>query len=338
MLKKKLINILVGLTVFLLVVNLIVENLSKTEQKAAKPVFSVQESENRLFATLNNYGILQEWIKVVKRDYPEQDSLDHYIKVKIPEDLVLPQFIHDFKKAFPDSVNVITEEQEKHGTTLLSVASGDFILLRTLLKYAKNITRPYCSFSFNIVLPEDSKERGIEDLLKNPYPCSVCDVPSFNNLDFRKVLSSNDKELVLILDDNIVDNRFKLSGVTSRQRLKGAVAAIVKNYGAQSYYLIDNNSELVRSSSYDFIKNEFESRGVQLNPMNSLTDFRSKPFDEIHSLIKFYSSSTPSNESVSFLFNYDDYLRLEEFLKQFKKKGHTVTRLSRITALPDSTS
>ncbi|MBU1100716.1 MAG: hypothetical protein KKA84_09960 [Bacteroidetes bacterium] len=337
MLKKKVINILIGFTVFLLLVNLIVENFSHKEPEKAKSGFSVSESENRFFKTLNNYGILQEWIKVVKKNYPEDDSLAHYIVVDIPTGVVLPQFIYDFKKSFPDSVHIITEEQEKHGSTLLSVSSGNIVLLRTVLKYNKNIFRPYCSFSFCVMPPEDREERGIEEFIKNPYPCSLCDVPSFSNLEYKKEFAGNNKEFVLLINDEIKDNRFKLSGENSRQRLKGSVESIARTFGEDSYLLVDDNSEVFKSTSYDFIKNEFARKNIKLNPLSGLKDLRSKSKEEIQSLLKFYSSSASYNESVSLLFNYDDFISLEEFIKQFKRKGHRINSLSNTTVLPDST-
>ena len=324
MLKRKVIGILLGVTVFLLLINSVVEFFTKKEIPVTVPGYSVAEAEEVLFSVTNSFGILPEWISVVNKKFPGQDSLKHSINISIPRDLPIPVIIKDLKDNYPDSLKLITKETKKYGNTLIKLFREETQLLNLNYEYKDELIRPYCSLSFVLMPLETIDEQLMERIIRNNFPFCLSIIPSFANEKEVEKLSGLDKNFVILLNDEIPDNLFKLSTTSSSKRLKGAIEGIINSFGNSHVYFMDDNSDIYKSTSINFIRDEFRRQDVHLFPLSTLVDLSKKDQNEIGSLIKFYCSSSPADTNVNMYMNIEDFLDLEEVIGVYKKKGHVV--------------
>lgn len=324
MMKKKIISVLFGIAIFLLIANLVVETFTKKDVSQALPVYSVSEAENVVFSTINKFGIKPDWIKVVKKDYEDQDSLKHYIRIYIPADLPIPLVISDLKNSYPDSLTITTEETAKHGNTKLELYTSNIQLLQLYFQYKDDIVRPYCSLNFVTEPVEEYDEILWDKITKYPFPFSISFIPSFENSNHIKNLEGLDKNYAVLLNDEIPDNRFKLTGVSSRQRLRGVVESIVDFFGRKSFYLIDDQSAVYNSPSMNFINDEFLTYDVKLLPLSKLVKLTGKESPEVESLLRFYCTSSPADTTIGMYINIEEFFALSDDVKSLRKKGHKI--------------
>lgn len=324
MIKKKLISILLGITVFLLLFNLVVELFTSNKTNKTQNVFSVAQAENILLNTINDFGIPSEWVKIKNKKFSSQDSLHHIIIISLPEDLPLPILIKDLKKNYPDSLLVVSTEVQKHGNSIVQLFADETQLLEVQFSYEKELVRPFCSFSFIMEPLESIDEIMLERIIRHPHAFSLMIIPSFSNEKEIEKLKGLDKNYVVLLNDEIPDNKLILSGVTVRQRLRGAIQSIIKSFGEGNYYLIDDKSSVYNSSSMNFIQEEFSKNKVSLHKLSRLVNLSEKGEEESKSILRFYSSSSPADTCISFRIDIEKYLSLEKFISEYKKKGHRI--------------
>lgn len=324
MLKRKVIGILLGITVFLLLVNSVVEQFTRKEIPPVLPGYSVAEAEEVLFSVINSFGIQPDWIKVVNKKFHGQDSLKHAINISIPRDLPIPVIIKDMRDDYPDSLLLVTKEIKKYGNTSVNLFRGETQLLNLNYEYKDDLVRPYCSLAFVMNPLETLDEEIMNRIIRNNFPFSISFVPSFANETEIQKLAGLDKGYVILLNDDIQDNLFKLTTSSSSKRLKNAVESIINSFGSNRIYFIDDKSDIFRSTSINFIKDEFRKKGITLYPFSTLVNLSEKDQNEIASLIKFYCSSSPADTTINIRMNIDDFLALESEIGVYKKKGHEV--------------
>ena len=217
MIKKRIVNILLGLSVLLLIANLVIEQLNTKEPVTVKPGITILEVEDILYKTLNLYGVLPEWTKIFNKKFNDQDSLKHYFRITIPKDLPQPSFLYDFRKLIPDTLEIVTNELDKHGDSIIKVFNKDQQLLQVQLKYSDEIVRDCCKFSFLVETEDEFDEEFFNRIIVNPYPFSILITPSFANFDLVKKLTGLIRIIVFLLMMMILTDFFNFPEYLNRE-------------------------------------------------------------------------------------------------------------------------
>lgn len=321
--RRKSINILLGIAVFLLLTNIAVEIFTEDVDEKIPNDISVALIDSSFHRVLVEYSIDAEHIqkKIVRARL--SDSLDYVYDVKLPADIPSPNILRDVKNElnFP-AIRLESVEEKTFGNTRLNIYSNDMLKLTAKLSYDKNFLRPYSELSFIIESGWEMSDDDFKTLIKIPFPFGVELIPSIENEGRLDAIREYNKEYVVLINDDIDDSRFKLSSKLSQGLLRGSVGEIVNAFRGAVYFIVDEKSELYRSAIFNFIRDEFKKRNVRVIPKSQFVMMQTTDPDEMASLFNFYCESGKSKKGKTILISWQGFNSLDNEIEIAKKKGH----------------
>ncbi|MFC2139681.1 hypothetical protein ACFLR4_03375 [Bacteroidota bacterium] len=331
--KKKAIQLLIGISILLLVANILIELFEKDNDEKIPGDVSVAVVDSLFGEVLDEYGIEREWIKRRKLFENVADSISHYYEIILPPDIPTPFIINDVKnKLNQPAIKLTSEEIGSYGTSNVKIFSNNVVKLIVKFKYDKKIHRPFAQLSFIIDNAGDMNGDDFLQLIKEPFPFAVAIIPSKENELKKNLIQEYDKEYALLLNDKIDDSQFRLSTSLSKGLLRGSVGSIVTSFHDAVFYIIDERSELYRSAVYNFIRDEFKRRGIRLRTRSWFVKMTSTDKEEIISLLDFYCTSGRSKEGKKILISAEGFESLSEEIEKAKKKGHKFVLPSKLNS------
>jgi len=320
--KKKIVNILFGVAVFILAANLVIGKLLKNsggnKGEENSRVIELQ-FKNALF----NLGIKEDWItKKTGENKPLKFS------VKIPKDLPAILILQEMNYVFDmGKVEIKSLENKVDGKTSSDFISGDEVKLRSVFNYDKNITRRSVRVGF---LVDRFEEEGETDSLLFDFPeyFAVTLIPSKFSTEFAKKIIQNRKEYVIYLDDNTEELEYKLKSNYSVPRLKSVIRTIIGAFPQVVFFLIDNKSDLYNSQAYPLIKDEMEKRKIRLIDKSSFRELINTGDKSINKVFDDSLSKLSGEESKVFIISSEDFLSLKPKITKYRKLGYRFTNPS----------
>jgi|GEM_PF-2126903 len=320
--KKKIIYILVSLSVLLLLTNLIM-NLS-TQKKSideSKPEINSNLIDSLFLQTIATFNLDDSWLKKVPISSRAYDSLKHVYRITLPGDLrpavVLLQ-INNIYANLP--VELISDEKIVNSNTTLNIFSNDILKLQASFQVKSEFIRDHASFSLLINNFSQLNDEKMEVIFRTTLPLNILLKPSAQSDSLIRKISSNKKTYSILIDDEIDGNNYLLKPELSKKRLRESIRYISWNYPDAQLYIIDDKSKLFNSAVYNFVRDEFSTRNIELLPLNNFINISSN-YEEALSLLKFYLESGIGKHGKLVLIHADIFSRLESFLLVNKQSG-----------------
>jgi hypothetical protein len=323
--RRNIIYTLIVISLLLIIINISLE-FGSTKEEIKTPELSKSEIENNFALAFNDFGIHSDWIKKVFVKEKLSDSLDYLFNISIPQDVTIASLIKDINRTFINTpANVETNERKNYSNSVLKIYSGGMLKLQANLNHSSKIIREYAQYSFMVYTDFDASEIYFDDLSKIFFDFTYLIIPSDKSVEFNKRLNGN---YAVLLNDKIVDTDFSLEEDFSKQKLTNNIQSILITFGKDKTYLIDDSSLLFKSKIYSLLRDEFNSRGVKLIPLNKFPYIKGNSEDQLNSLYQFYITSLKGKEGKTFIIDLENFLKLKPVIELQLKRGDKVVEFS----------
>ena len=341
--KQKFIRYLLVLAIILLIAEIAIDRFQKPKEVKIVKELSVLQIETVFFRVLDEYGIDLKWISKKREsskspsDIPsgkvkhsDDDSTVVQYFVKIPSDVPVPLIIRDMNKIIEKEITgFVSEEKKIYGPAEIRIYTNEILKLRATLIPEKNLTRTQNVLSFIISDALDLSESKFNDFLSVSQPLACTVVPDNSLIAKIDSIKNYRKEYCVLLNDEINDSKMKLKQEFQKELLRGSIKNIVNSFKDTRVYLIDEKSKLFNSAIYNFVRDDFQNKGIKLHPRSGLIELNANEDSELFSKFRFYSNDTSGVRQKLFLTTFDNFQKILPQLERFKKKGHKIIPLSK---------
>ncbi len=333
--KKKIIEILFGMAVVLLAVNLLAAKFLKPAHDNRELRYITPSQMNILFIDdLNAFALHSNWIKKVKTAPVKGASFNY--NIDLPEDLPIPVVLKEIYQSFyNEKVELKTFEKVIGGKTELKIFMNGDLKLNAVFNYKDNLKREGENIGLIIDGLDKQKESKINFLIEFPQTYAALLVPSKNAVQMADTIVNYRKEYAVLLNDDINEMDYKLRGNFSPIRLKSALRTIIGSFPKAIFYVIDDRSKLYNSSAYYLIKEQLKLRDILLIKMSEFKQVTGGSNGELESdfarLVK--EKSTPVYNFI--LIPASDFVELQPQIFSFIKIGYKFKNPSVILAKKD---
>ena len=305
--------------------NFLVDAFYSPEPEIEKTNITQSEIKNIFLLTLDEFAISPEWIEEKQVDSNKDSTLNY--KVRIPKDLPLLLVVNDLTKNFRDlNIAAASAEEKINGTTNFTVTVDENLRLKAKLLHNSNLSRPESQVSFIVEDTDELSERYLKELLDFGYPFGVMLIPSLENEIFKQEISEAGKNYVLILNDEIDDDKFLMEEGFAKKKISSAVSTIIKSFSSAKMFLVDENSDLYESAIFNFVEDEFKRRNIRIRRKTEFKSLNGISAGETESLFDFYKHKTDIPKT--FFINAQNFLLLRDELITFRKKGNRIVKPS----------
>lgn len=322
--KRKFIYALIVISIILIIFNILIELTSKKEVKII-PEVSIKEVEFHLSTTLNNYGILNGWIKKVYIKNKLSDSLDFLFNITLPQDVSIPALIKDLNNSFnSEYINIETFERKNNSNTQIKIYSNGKLKLQANLRDSKKIIREHAEYSFLVHVDFNNNESNWKKMKNIFIDFTYLIIPSKESFENK---NSFNGKYALLINDELSETKYSLEEDYSKQKLTNRIRSIVINFGNDKTYLIDETSTIFNSKIYSLLRDEFEKRGINLLSFQKYSKLKGDSNQELISLFQFYTRSLNGKEGKTFVINLEDFLKLQTSIAKQIKMGDKVVKV-----------
>lgn len=323
--KRKFIYALIVISILLIISNILLEVTSKKEVKTI-PEVSINQVELNFATTLNNYGILSNWIKKVYVKSRLSDSLDFLFNVTLPQDVSIPALIKDLNNTFDsENIKIETIERKNHSNTQVKIYSNKNLKLQANLKDSKKIIRERAEYSFLVHFDFINEVSSWQEIEQIYYDFTYLITPSKTAFKGKKNFSG---KYALLINDQLSGTEYALEEDYSKQKLTNRIRSIVINFGNDKRYLIDETSTIFNSKIYSLLRDEFNKKGISLISLQKYSKLKGKTKQELISLFQFYTTSLKGKKGKTFVVNMTDFLKLKTPIAKQIRMGDKVVEVS----------
>ncbi len=320
---KKITILLFSLVIILLIVNIIISKfVEKNEQAKNRDALSGIEIDKFFQTALNNYGFVDNWVARKKIRGISGDSLYQTYRVKVPKDVPIHMLILEMKNLFWDyNVLIDAEEVIAGKNTLVRLSSENKLKLAAEFFYDENIIRQFGTISF--LVSDLSVDEGelLSELLKTPELYYVLLVPSSESKKKLDALARAEKRFSILLNDDITELDYKLSGTFSENRILRSIKEIVASFYSAAFFVIDEKSDLYESKNYAFIQSQLQKRGIVIVPTNKFESLNSNNANIDSKFHEFMLTVSKTDEKI-LLVSKDEYLSIVKLIPSYRKIGY----------------
>jgi len=320
--KKKIIYFLVSISVLLLLTNLVI-NLSTQKEIAedANPEVNKTLIDSLFLQTLSKFNLSETWIKKVPISSRSYDSLNHVYRITLPGDLRPAVVLLQINNAYTNlPVELISDEKIINSNTTLNIFSNDILKLQSSFQVKNELVREHASFSFIIDNFSQLDEEQINKIFYSTIPANILITPSIQSDSLLRKITTNKKTYSVLINNEIENDNYLLKPELSKKRLRESIRYIAWNYPDAQLYIIDDNSKLFNSAVFNFVRDEFAARNINLFPLKDFITISSNYNDAV-SLLKFYLESGIGKQGKFIILNSKTFYELENFLIENKQRG-----------------
>jgi len=291
---------------------------------------SIDEKEisQRFKNILDEFDIESKFIKENKLRDKHSDQKFSNFKVQVPKDLTIPEILKDVFQSFKkDSLIIQSFEKVKGSKTTLALKMGRSTVLQAEFDYAKNYSRNkgYVAFIINDVDPANSSTTA---LIESPAKLNLLIRPEIKHLQQLEFIRNNGQQFSVLIDDDISEQKYKLGGTYSEQRVVTVIKTLVSDFQKAVCFIIDDNSDFYNSPNYEILSRELSKRKIKLL---RTSDFVNLNYDETFlGSFNDQMNALVNGGSIIFLVSEDSYMALNPEIKKYKKKGYRVIASSLI--------
>jgi len=315
--------VLFGVVLLLLISNIIITKyVNKDEQPKDREVLSGIEIDKSFHSALKNYGFSNTWISKKKLKNISGDSLFATYSVKVPKDVPIHLLILELKNIFwENEVSIEAEEIVSTKRTILKLSSEKKVKIAVEFYYAENIIREYGTVSFLVTDLPLQDEEMLNDFLKIPELFYCVLVPNAESKKQLSLLSKSGKRFALLLNDDITELDYKLSGNYSDDRLSRSIKEIVGTFYSAAFFIIDEKSDLYESKKYEFIEEQLKKRGIVLITKGRFESINSNTMNLEDNFQDFMLSVKKDDEKV-LMVSAENYLTISTLIPSYRKIGY----------------
>lgn len=320
--KKKIIYFLVSISVLLLLTNLVI-NLSTQKEIAedANPEVNITLIDSLFLQSLSKFNLSETWIKKVPISSRSYDLLNHVYRITLPGDLIPAVVLLQINNAFTNlPVELISDEKIINSNTTLNIFSNDILKLQSSFQVKNELVREHASFSFIIDNFSELNEEQINKIFHSTIPANILITPSIQSDSLLRKITTNKKTYSVLINNEIENDNYLLKPELSKKRLRESIRYIVWNYPDAQLFIIDDNSKLFNSAVFNFVRDEFAARNINLFPLKDFITISSNYNDAV-SLLKFYLESGIGKQGKFIILNSKTFYELENFLIENKQRG-----------------
>jgi hypothetical protein len=321
--RRKVVGILFVFALLLLALNIVVSK--QTSQRLTKHTgkgLTLSETKSKLFESLHNVGLEDDWIKL-RKNYRKEINLPTYYSVEVPGDLPIPLVIKEITNEFTDyNIDIVPIEQKFNGTTGIKFYSNDKLILFAAFAYNNNIWRNAGYIGLMVLLPENISLTELKSLLDIPEYFTFVLVPSKGASKIKKEIKDHDKDYAVLINDNIQPMEYSIKSSYPAYRIRNAISAIVGNFDDADFFMIDNNSNIFASKNYELIKEGFQKRKIKLFEENSFVDLANESESQMESDFDSAIKKTGRSESAEIIVSAVDLESLLREISKFRKVGY----------------
>jgi hypothetical protein len=165
-------------------------------------------------------------------------------------------------------------------------------------------------------------------LIESPMKLNFLIRPETKYLQLLEIFSNNFQQFSILIDDEIIEQKYQLGQGFSGQRIINVVKTLVTDFDKAVCFVIDDKSDFYKSANYEVFKKELAKRNIKLF---KISDFVSIDFNENISIVFDEKlNSLRKGESMIFLLNEQSYLALMSEIAKFQMKGYKVITSSLI--------
>ncbi|HSW53743.1 MAG TPA: hypothetical protein VLH59_01520 [Ignavibacteriaceae bacterium] len=287
-----------------------------------------EEISQRFLNILAEFDIEDKLIKEKKvKDKHSNEDISSF-KVQVPKDLSIPEILQDVFQSFKkDSLIIQSFENVKGSKTTLALKIGSSAVLQAEFDYAKNYSRNkgYIAFILNDVDPANS---STITLIESPAKINLLIRPEIKHLQHLEYIRSNGQQFSVLIDDDISEQKYKLSETYSEQRIVTVIKTLVTDFQKAVCFIIDDNSNFYNSPNYEILKRELTKRKIKLFRKSEFVNLNNE--EMILDSFNDQLNSLANGGSIIFLVSEDAYMTLSSEIKKYKKKGYRVITTSLI--------
>ena len=161
--------------------------------------------------------------------------------------------------------------------------------------------REYSQLAFIVTDADDLNDEEFTKLMRISYPFALLLLPEEKTFNLLPKIYEFRKEVFLLLNDDVDEKKYSLDPDYEKLRLKTSVLAVKSDFPNIINYLVDTESDLYTSTSYNYVRDEFKKRDVKIAEYKKIINLDRDSENEIISLIQFYVESGKSQEAKTFL-------------------------------------
>ena len=319
--KKKLLIVLITLAVFLLAVDILLQN-SFPGSSDDEVTIDEKKLSQRFRNILSEFGIEDGHIKENKLvDTKSKRKISNF-KVQVPKDLSIPEVLQGIYQSFrKDSLTINSIEKIKGGKSTFALKFGASTLLQAEFDYSKNYSRNKGFIAF-ILYDVDLGNPSVNLLIESPTKLNFLIRPDPKQVRYLEFITKSSQQFSVLIDDEISEQKYQLGPSFSEQRIVNVVKTLVTDFQKAVCFVVDENSDFYKSANYEVLKREFLKRNIKLF---NTTDFVKLNYDEtIVPAFKEKLDLLQLGESIIFLVDEENYLVLIPEIKIYQKKGYRV--------------
>jgi len=323
--KRKIIYILILLIALLLIVNLILDSVSKQKENKYGNSVSKNEIERKFKDVLLNFNISKDWIKVGKLKKKEGRSNNTYYKVSIPNGISIPNILKDINKAVRDeNIRVKSKEKRNYGDSDIEIYENNVLKLKAKLFYSSVLNRENSTISFIVTGISGLNNDKVNELLAVPLNFGLVLIPGKFSENLLPSIKEHQKRFYLLLNEDIDDERFELLEDFTKGVLRRKINNMFKFFKGSSFFLVDQHSSLYKSTIFDYIRNVLKRNNKKIYYINSFTQLHGESNKDLKSLFAFYLKNIKPGTEKIFVISAANFLDLLDDILQYKKKGNNI--------------
>jgi len=315
------------LAIILLVINILIKN-NFTASNSEEQLLDAKEIRQRFLNILDDFGIDN---KLVKESLSKDEFSGRKIplmKILVPEDLSIPEILQDIYQSFAkDSLVFSSVEKVKDGKSTLTLLKGRLAILQAEFNYAKNIFRNRGTIAF-IIKDVDPENQSTTSLMESSARINFLIRPDSKYTQVLELMKENDKQFSILIDDDIMEQKYKLGPAFSEQRVVAVVKTLVKDFANAACFIVDDRSEFYKSSNRLVLIRELTKRNIKLF---TFLDF--VYLDNNENIVKSFGKVIENlnrDKGIVILLSEPSYRALIPDIKKYKKMGYKVLNSSQL--------
>ncbi|MBL1212723.1 MAG: hypothetical protein HND52_05105 [Ignavibacteriae bacterium] len=323
--RKRLIYSLLIFIAALVIANVFISSVETEIETPPKKSTSTIQIDSVLSKVLADFGFENKWHKKYKLRSNQKPPLKVKHKVTLPNDVSTIEFIAEFNSNITfDDVKLIIDEEEINGDSDIEVYAADTLKYWVTLTRDAKLEREKGAFVFLLTDVNQLNKKQSQKLFFSPYSFGLLITPSSKSKILLNKINKARKEYSVILSDDIDEEIFKLEPDYATSRLERSVINIVNNFGGAINFYINKSSDIYKSTSYNFVKDEFSERGKYLKLIHQINKIEADSEEDLKSLFDFYHQSIKKNERKQLLISAEDFLKIQDRIKQIVKRGYKI--------------
>lgn len=316
--RRNLLLFLFALAVIFIAIFILLNSVLELPDAEEKFV-NADETSHRFINILSDFGIEEKLIKEnkVKDKFSGRDISN--IKVQVPKDLSIPEILLDIYQSFSEDIIIHSVEKVKGGKSTLTLRSGNSVILQAEFNYSKNIFRNKGSIAF-IIKDIDMGSSSTADLIESSTRLNFLIRPESKLIQNLDLILENGKQFLILIDDNIIEQKYKLGPAFSERRVVAVVKTMLKDFARATCFIIDDESDFNKSPNREVLSRELKKRSIKLF---TFSDFVNLYNDE--NLLDTFNrqiENLKGNDGVVFLLGIDAYGAINGAIVKCKKRGY----------------